>query len=383
MVDKNPKLFQDPHIDYPIQDLDLNFSDYITKSREIIAKFRVDLLNNPELIIEANTPFEFRPSQPAKSGALLIHGLLDTPFLMRDLGKQLLSQGLLVRSIMLPGHCTVPGALLNIKFEDWVQCVKYAIASFKKEVEQIFLVGFSTGASLSIYHALTNPSDIAGIIMLAPALKIRNPLSFATNCHRSMSWAWPRAAWLYKTKEKDYTKYSSLPFNAIYQVHRLTKAINKIDHKKEPNSPLFIALSYEDLIVSSPVTIQYFLGYKNSENKMLLYAKDSHQFNDPRILERSSIYPDSRIYSFSHICLPFAPDNPHYGKDGDYPLASHVENKSNYVFGALNKPQLYLNKFLYRYKLTKVRRNRLTFNPDFNFMMSEIEKFIRENMIIS
>ena len=160
MFHKQPELFQDPHIDYPIDNLDLHFTDYIHLTKKTIAEHRVDLHQYRELIIEANSPFELRPTNPIvstqtptkmKYGALLIHGLLDSPFIMKDAGLHLQSQGLLVRSILLPGHGTVPGSLLNVKYEDWLQAVRYGIASLAKDVEHIFLVGFSTGASLSIY----------------------------------------------------------------------------------------------------------------------------------------------------------------------------------------------------------------------------------------
>src|SRR5437016_3635977 len=104
MWHKHPYLFQDPKIQYPIYDLDLNFDDYIKQSRAIIATNRQHIDKYKEIVINANTPYELKPSQTAKNGVLLIHGLLDSPFIMRDIGERLQSKGLLVRSIMLPGH---------------------------------------------------------------------------------------------------------------------------------------------------------------------------------------------------------------------------------------------------------------------------------------
>ena len=133
--------FQDPCTKYPINNLELEFADYLSECRTIIQNTRTDLgrYPNPTAIIDANTPFELKPEKPVSTttryGALLIHGLLDCPFIMRDIGNTLQSQGLLVRSILLPGHGTVPSGLLQVKYQDWLQATHYGITSLSKEVD--------------------------------------------------------------------------------------------------------------------------------------------------------------------------------------------------------------------------------------------------------
>lgn len=386
MFRKYPEFFQDPKIDYPINHPNLNFSDYISLNKQIIAKYHFDLNHSIDLIIEANSPYELQPKTPIfsekhpdkiKYGALLIHGLLDTPFIMKDVAKSLQSQGLLVRSLLLPGHGTVPGALLNVSYKDWLRTVQYGVTSLSKEVENIILVGFSTGAALSLYHTLQNPSQIVGIIMASPAFKIYSKFAFVNNWHRTISWSNSRAKWLFIGREFDYTKYRSIPFNAVSQVYKLTKAIKKIDHKKQPTCPLFMTLSFDDLIVSSKASINYFLGLKNPNNKMILYKTDPHNFNDSRIIIQNSSYPELRIINFSHISLLVAPNNPHYGKFGDYPFASRVDDEHlNVSYSALDKPRALLYERLHKLKLIPNRRERLTFNPNFDFMMGEMVDWI-------
>ena len=370
---KYPKLFQDQKIDYPIYDLDLNFDDYIKKSREIITEIRQDLDNNANLIVDANSPFEFRPAQKAKYGALLIHGLLDSPFIMRDIGNQLCQKGLLVRSLMLPGHSTVPGSLLNTDYTEWVQAVRYGIATFKNTVEKIFLVGFSTGASLSLYHAAEDHS-LAGLIMIAPAIRINSPFAFAAHLPTKIRWASKRAQWLHISEENDYAKYRSIPFNAVHQVHRLAKLVKKISPEKLSYCPLFVALSWEDKIVASYSSVDYFKQSKNPHNHMLIYSGKPLHIDDKRIHIRNSIYANMNILNFSHVTLPVAPDNIHYGIKGDYSLASHLDKNMRY--GAFDKIDLVLRNLFYSWKMSRFQYQRLTFNPDFDFFMQEIEKFI-------
>ncbi len=82
----NNSALQDPQIKYPIYHMDLGFSEYILQCKALIQRTRADLAQNPqaEKIIEANTPYELKPrdNKTYSHGALLIHGLLDSPFVM-------------------------------------------------------------------------------------------------------------------------------------------------------------------------------------------------------------------------------------------------------------------------------------------------------------
>ncbi len=190
MFRTHPELFQDPHINDPIDDLDLPFAEYITRCQTIIQQTRLDLIDNPHAnaIVQANSPFELRPTTATKKisyGVLLIHGLLDSPFMVRDFGYALQSEGALVRSILLPGHGTRPGALLNVTFEQWLQAVRYGIASFVGQVDRLVLVGYSTGASLALHESLQHPG-LHRIGLTSPALKLYSKIAFASNWYRAI-----------------------------------------------------------------------------------------------------------------------------------------------------------------------------------------------------
>ncbi len=368
------KLYQDPQINYPIYDFDLSFLDYIKQSETIISNTRQDLQEHRDMIIKANAPFELKPDNPnPKCGALLIHGLLDSPFLMRDIGQRLQAQGMLVRSIMLPGHGTVPGALLNTDYAEWLQAVSYGVNTLKQDVDKIFLVGFSTGATLSMYNAVED-SAISGIIMLAPALKINSPIAFMSDWFRKWGKIYKPAKWFYLGEEFNYVKYQSVTFNSIYQVYQLGKDLEKINLKKIANFPIFMALSYEDKIVCSRTSLKYFQQNTNPLSRTLLYSGKPLAFDDKRIFVKNSAYPDDNIINFSHITLPFAPNNPHYGKNGTYKLASHLEKHVKY--GAYDKLDSAFFRLLYQLGLTHFLYQRLTFNPDFDFMQKEMNEFI-------
>src|SRR5215467_7567077 len=73
----------------------LSFANYVAAMREIIEKTRIDLNeDNSEEIIDANSPFEWVPSDKnalnpltgkIENGILLIHGLFDSPYTLWSL----------------------------------------------------------------------------------------------------------------------------------------------------------------------------------------------------------------------------------------------------------------------------------------------------------
>jgi esterase/lipase len=379
MILNNPQLFSDPHIHYPLLSTSLSFSDYTEQCKTLIKNNRLDLQTQSEHIIDMNAPFEWYPQNSGsgkkiKYGALLIHGLLDSPFTMRDIGTVLQNEGLLVRAILLPGHGTIPGALLSIDYLQWVDTLRYAIETLANEVEHIFLVGYSTGGALALYHK-THSANIAGIIALAPALKINCPLDFLARWPTILSKRCPRLAWFHRDKSEtlDYAKYRSTPFNAVHQVYQLAK---KIEQSQAPHCPLFFVLPANDVTVMSKTSIRYFKEHNNPKNRMILYDKhNTNPYNDNRIIVRSSQYPEMHISDFSHLSIPFQSQNPHYGIHGDYAEASRSEIK-NRLYGEFFPTEIMLHNILYQLKLARYQHNRLTYNPDFTFMSHQIKDFI-------
>ncbi len=59
--------------------------------------------------------------------ALLVHGLSDTAFAMRDLARGMAESCLRTRTVLLPGHGTRPGDLIDIRLSDWTSTLDYLI----------------------------------------------------------------------------------------------------------------------------------------------------------------------------------------------------------------------------------------------------------------
>ena len=66
------------------------------------------------------------PVANPRGGVLLVHGLSDSPYIMRGLAEYLHGQGWYVVALRLPGHGTAPSGLLEVKWQDWAAAVRLA-----------------------------------------------------------------------------------------------------------------------------------------------------------------------------------------------------------------------------------------------------------------
>ncbi|OGT34942.1 MAG: hypothetical protein A3F11_06220 [Gammaproteobacteria bacterium RIFCSPHIGHO2_12_FULL_37_14] len=371
-------------IKYPTSDSKLPFSDYINRCRTIVEEHRSDLQRfhaNAKLIIDTNSPYELIPSKPhygdqrLKYGVLLLHGLFDCPFSLKDVGECLQSNGMLCRSVLLPGHGTTPSDLLKVSYHDWIETLHYGIESLRQQVEKVFLVGYSTGATLSIYQALQDEQTIAGIILLAPALKIKAPIDLLLNWRQLIKWISNKRQWICYEDEIDYARYRSIAFNPVIQLSMLTRVIKEMMRQHTVNCPVFIAASREDETISSQKAIDFFSRLPNQNNKLLLYTSSDHRYPDQRILTRRIQNQKNHINHFSHVSIPFAPNNSHYGEYGDYFHTSRLHS-NQYVFGAYNRLEIQFFDILYDLGIVRKKRRELTYNPDFDFMVEKISDFI-------
>ena len=368
---------------YPTTDSNLPFADYIKQCQTMITNRREDLNTTPsmkETILAANSPFEYYPNDVKKGearikvGALLIHGLLDCPFTYREIGAHLQKQGILTRAMLTPGHGTRPSDLRDVTYHDWLQAVRYGIESLKKEVDFIFLIGYSTGAALSIYQALQD-SHITGLILLAPAIKLRTPIDIAANVYHVTNQLGKDKHWIIQTKENDYAKYRSVTCNGVKQVSKLVDSIEEIVSNKPVQQPICMILSRQDETISPTEAIKFFTSMHNPSSRLLLYTASDECYEDTRITCLPSAYPDLNIANFSHIALQFSASNPHYGQQGDYVNASRPD-PTQYIDGAYNPVEIKTYNLMEKYKLADHKRRTLTYNPDFDNMLANITAFI-------
>jgi len=341
------------------------FADYILNMQTLISDCHIHQPQYaPATIIEANKPFDW-PLDKAKRGIVLIHGLTDSPFQMQDLALFFKQQGFWVRAIILPGHGTVPGDLLHVKLDAWQQTLAYAVADLAKQVEEVYLAGYSAGGALALEHALNNDT-IRGLVLLAPALRLKRYIEIAVRTQMWLKTLWQRAHWLSIEAENDYAKYASLPVNGVFQLQLLSDSLQTLETSL--GIPIFTVLSATDEIINPQPVISLHQASNHPANRLLIYAKEpTHKGKG--IIHKTSYYPEQNILNFSHIGLATSPANHHYGEKGDYQpfLACQGDPKATQIYkGALRL------KAPKDYKL-----QRLSYNPDFAGMLEILADWLQ------
>jgi carboxylesterase len=92
------------------------------------------------------------------------------------MGEYLASRGLTVRCPLLPGHGTTPEALTRIRWRDWGDAVEAELADLQDRCQQVFVGGLSMGSVLTLWLGARH-AEIAGLIPMAPAVKLQNKLA--------------------------------------------------------------------------------------------------------------------------------------------------------------------------------------------------------------
>jgi esterase/lipase len=364
---------------------DAPFAIYLQKTREMMIKARVDIHDdNREAVLKANMPFELLPDQANfpkgkdgkyGRGILLIHGLSDSPYLLQPLARHLQKQGFFVRTILLPGHGTVPGDLLDIRYEEWIRAVQYGIRTMKGEVTDLFLGGFSTGAALSVLESMKD-KEIKGLVLISPALAVKDRRVALAGMLRGVK-DWVGAI----HDDVDYVKYETFAVNAAYQIYLLTMEIDALlDQGRRIDAPVFAALSREDITIDPERALFVLEKYAPSpRNVLVVYGKNPQRaggVSGGNIYNENSFLADKKVLDFSHVALPIPCNDRHYGDQGGYKNCLHYRNDREKRRSCLMDDSIWRGE-ISGDNLQAFTVRRLTCNPKYDGMIEKFDQFLR------
>lgn len=369
--------FQPSGLNSHFEPTSISFTTYINKMRDIISLSRLDLTpDTREKIIHANTPFEIKPKHPNGSGVLLIAGLYDCPYTMRNLGEHFARQNYWVRCILNPGHGTVPGDLLEVSHTDWQYAAHYGLQSFYDKVEKVIVAGFSTGAALALALKLTPTKyapPISAMILLAPCFGIHNKMARYAGTLKKAGALIGQGQWFCQLKDDDYTRYLSISINSIEQIYNLAAANKQLWLKHRIDCPIFIAHTDDDIVVDTQDTLDFFKRQPSPRNKLLYISRMPHNFSDPRISTLDSNWPNATLLpGLAHKALPFPETCPHYGPNGDYYAFSTIAQAIDKL---MPKSQQQEPNFISR---LRIELKSQTFNPAYAEMLAAIDNFLQK-----
>ena len=312
----------------------LTFTEYIALNRDMIATVRSRASSTDfKKIVDGNAPFQLPPAagfaaghkKPYRRGILLTHGLTDSPYFMRALGHFFQAQGFRVLAVLLPGHGTQPGDLLEVTWQEWEKTVSYGTDQLANEVDEIYLGGYSAGGVLTILQSLHDPR-VCGLFLFSPALKISSRAAWAS-WHKIYSWLYPAAKWINIKPDTDIYKYESSPKNIAAQLHALIKKLHAQLAQQALNIPIFTVASQDDATADSRATVEFMAQTTHPASTLVFYTTDTRTPPLGILPEKleliNSHLPEQKILSSAHTAVVLPPDDAHYGGTGDYSNCIH------------------------------------------------------------
>jgi len=183
-----------------------------------------------------NRSFILEPDGPVVGAAVFLHGLTDSPYSLRHIAQRYRDLGYLALAIRLPGHGTVPGALVDVEWEEWLATTRLAVREARRRAGNsvpLHLVGYSNGGALALMYACEamGNEDLARpdrLVLISPMIGITAFARFAGLAALPAIFpAFAKAAWLSVLPEFNPFKYNSFPVNAARQSFLLTDALQR------------------------------------------------------------------------------------------------------------------------------------------------------------
>ncbi len=323
-----------------------------------------------------NRSFELTTEKP-RGGVLLLHGMSDSPYALRTLGKALHQKGYWVIGMRMPGHGTAPSGLRFISRHDMAAAVRIGMSHLDEKVngKPVHMVGYSTGAPLSLEFALDalegkSAPVPSSLILISPAIGIHGTAAIAS-FKDSLSSLPGLSGWAFLSVQPEFDpfKYNSFATNAADVVHTLTRSVaSRLQQRVATNPevilpPTIVFKSTVDATVTTDAVVDNLLNRLHANRHELVlfdinrYAAVSRVLvDDPapltdRVMDADDLpfavtlltndnaqttrvisqykkpfsgNPSSAIQqelswppgvvSLSHVALPIAPDDPLYGQ---------------------------------------------------------------------
>lgn len=343
-----------------------NFETYIQSTKLWLSQNREFVTDNKAQELEANLPFEIKAKNKGERsrGILLVHGLGDSPYSFIDIAEQLSEQGFHVRVMLLSGHGSKPANLISTSIQEWETLLEHQVTMFKKEVDHLYLGGFSTGANLVTTLAIRDQS-IKGLLLFSPAFRHRSGVSKLSYLLDYLN-PWP----FHKTKKADnFAKYNIVPNNAAVQFSVSSQQVIDNLAIKLYERPTFMVVSEKDNVIDTRKVLALFEERFTHPNSRLLWFGKETKSDDKRIMVLDDYLPKDRISNFSHMSVLYAPSNLHYGINANYRICD--ENPKSHL-GAACATSANLWYSAFGYKEEGKLHARLTYNPWFSEMSSVI-----------
>ncbi|HYB11108.1 MAG TPA: alpha/beta hydrolase [Alphaproteobacteria bacterium] len=257
----------------------------------------------PHFTQDFNRSYVLEPAGAPIGAAVLLHGLTDSPYSQRHIARAYRDRGYVAIVIRLPAHGTVPAALTDVEWEDWLAATRLAVREARRRVgphAPLHLVGFSNGGALALKYALDAIADPQlsrpdRLVLISPMIGITRFARFAGLAGVPAIFpAFAKAAWLSVVPEFNPFKYNSFPVNGARQSYRLTQVLQEQTARYARNGqlaqlpPIITFQSVMDFTVSTSAIVSALYAHLPSNGSELVLFDVNRTVKFGPLLRRSA-----------------------------------------------------------------------------------------------
>jgi carboxylesterase len=192
---------------------------------------------------------ESRSVGEGATGVLLLHGFTSNPSSMRPLAEKLSANGFAIEMPRLPGHGTNWRDLSRTGWRDWARESISGFEALRSRTRRQVVLGLSMGGTLGLHLAQTRGDDLAGLVLINPAVMTRDP-------RLKLLWL---AKWVVPTMpgigndiakpDQEEMAYSRVPLKALASMLELQRIVR--DNLERVTVPTLVLTSRDDHVVST------------------------------------------------------------------------------------------------------------------------------------
>jgi carboxylesterase len=237
-------------------------------------------------------PFDFPGSDgpDGRTGVLLVHGFTGTPMSMRPWGEHLAAEGFAVRCPLLPGHGTRWQDCNASTHDQWTTTVENAFDELAAVCDRVFVAGLSMGGTLATRLAEVRSDDVAGLLLVNPALMTQRLDAKLLPMLARITPSWAPIASDIKKSGVTELAYLKLPTRAMMQLRGLWAATRA--ELGRVCAPVIVFHSREDHVVE-PVNSEILLAGIGSTDRTEVVLEDSYHVatldNDAPVIFAGSV----------------------------------------------------------------------------------------------
>ncbi|MDB5099249.1 MAG: putative lysophospholipase [Cyanobacteria bacterium RYN_339] len=206
-------------------------------------------------------------------GVLIVHGFTGSLDTVRAVVPVAEGLGLPWRMPVLRGHGTRFEDLDGVRYGDWYDDGLAALKELTQEVERVVIVGLSMGGLVALRLAMEHGEHVAGLVLLAPALRFADPLVPLTPLIKIFFRYWDsQNSFSDMELAKSCTNYKKFPTATFGQLldfgHEIERRLGEV---KVPVTTLF---SRKDTVIH-PIVMRLLEDKLGSRDKQFVYFEKS------------------------------------------------------------------------------------------------------------